>query len=116
MKTIHTPEKNEQSKFAQGGFQILLGIIFLLGMYGVSIFGSSIWLVMGLLPLYWIAVKAYRLYQQDGYVSKRVLSTLMSCLFPFILIVAIIVGFDMSRLWPVALILLGATTILTSRI
>lgn len=115
MKTMHTPERNEQSNTAQGGFQILLGILFLLAIYGTTTFGSSIWLVIGLLPIYWIGLKAYRLYREDGYISNRVLTALISCLFPFVIIVAIIVGIDMSRLWPIALILAGAATILTSR-
>lgn len=93
----------------------MLGILFLLAIYGTTIFGSSIWLVMGLLPVYWIGLKAYRLYREDGYISNRVLTTLISCLFPFVFIVAIIAGIDMSRLWPIALILAGATTILMSR-
>jgi uncharacterized BrkB/YihY/UPF0761 family membrane protein len=115
MKTMHTPERNEPSNMAQGGVQILMGIVFLLAIFGTTIFGSSIWLVMGLLPIYWIGFKAHRLYREDGYVSNRVLTTLSSCLFPFVIIVAIIAGVDMSRLWPIALILAGATTILTSR-
>jgi uncharacterized membrane protein len=115
MKTMHTPERHEQSNSAQGGFQILLGLLFLLAIYGATTFGSSIWLVLGLIPFYWIGLKAYRHYREDGYISNRVLITLMSCLFPFVIIVAIIAGIDMSRLWPIALILAGATTILTSR-
>ena len=47
MKLTHTPERNKRSDSAQGGFQILLGIVFLLVMSGVSIFGGSIWFVMG---------------------------------------------------------------------
>lgn len=115
MKTMHTPERNEQSNYAQGGFQILMGILFLLAIYGTSIFGGSIWLVMGLLPVYWVGLKAYRLYREDGFISNRVLATLISCLFPFVIIVAIIAGIDISRLWPIALILVGTATILTSR-
>jgi hypothetical protein len=115
MKTIHTPERNEPSTTAQGGFQILLGILFLLAIYGAGNFGGSIWLVMGLLPVYWIGLKAYRLYRVDGYISNRVLATMTACLFPFVFIVAIIAGLDMSRLWPFALILAGATTILSNR-
>lgn len=115
MKSIHTPESNEQSNAAQGGFQIFLGILFLLAIYGTTMFGSGIWLVMGLLPVYWIDLTAYRLYREDGYLSNRVLTSLVCCLFPFVFIVAIIAGIDMSRLWPFALILAGAITILTSR-
>lgn len=115
MKAIPTPERNEQSNTVQGGFQILLGILLLLAIYGTTIFGGSIWLVMGLLPVYWIGLKAYRLYREDGYISNRVLTPLISCLFPFVFIVAIIAGIDMSRLWPIALILAGAITILSSR-
>jgi hypothetical protein len=114
VKPMHTPESNDQNKAAQGGFQILLGIFFLFGIYGAASFGSSIWLVMGLLPVYWMGLKAYRLYQEDGRISNRVLNTLIPCLFPAVLIVAIIAGIDMSRLWPLALILAGATTILAN--
>jgi hypothetical protein len=115
MKTFDTPEKDKPSELAQGGFQIVLGLLFLLAIYGTATFGSSIWLVIGLVPLYWIGLKAYRFYREDGYLSNRVLTTLLSCVFPFVIIVAIIVGIDMSRLWPLALILAGVATILTSR-
>lgn len=115
MKSIHTPEKHKQSNSAQGGFQILMGIVFLLVMSGVSIFGGSIWFVMGLLPVYWIVVRAYRLFQEDGSFSNRVLITMISSLFPFVFIVALIVGINPGRTWPVALIAIGATTILASR-
>lgn len=111
---MHTPERNDQNNTAQGGFQILLGIVFLLAIYGAASFGSRIWLVLGLLPVYWIGLKAHRYYREDGYISNRVLTTLISCLFPFVFIVAIIAGIDMSRLWPIALIIAGATTILAS--
>ena len=115
MKSIHTPERNNRSDAAQGGFLILLGIIFLLAMSGVSIFGRSIWLVMGPLPVYWIAVKAYRLYREDGYLSNRVLTMMISSLFPFVFIAAVIAGINVGSLWPIALIAIGVTTILSSR-
>lgn len=98
MKAKHIPEPIEQSKAAQGGFQIFLGIVFLIAIYGASVFGSSIWLIIGLVPVYWISLKTYKFYKEDGYVSNRVLTTMLSCLFPLIFIVAIIAGFDMSRL------------------
>lgn len=115
MKPTHTPESNKESNSAQGGFQILLGIVFLLAMSGVSIFGRSIWLVMGLLPVYWIAVSAYKHYREDGYLSNRVLATMICSLFPFVFITAAIVGIDMGRIWPIALIAIGAATILSNR-
>ena len=115
MKSIHSPERNEQSDTAQGGFLILLGIVFLLGMSDVSIFGRSIWFVMGLLPVYWIAVCAYRLYQEDGYLSNRVLATMICSLFPFVFVGAALVGINIGRIWPIALIATGAVTILYSR-
>lgn len=114
VKPMHTPDRNDQNNAAQGGFQILLGIVFLLAIYGAASFGSRIWLVLGLVPIYWIGMKAYRLYREDGRISNRVVTTLISCLFPFVIIVAIIAGLDISRLWPIALIIAGATTILTS--
>lgn len=115
MKSIHTPERNKQNNAAQGGFQILLGIVFLLAVSGVSIMGRSVWFVMGLLPIYWIAVCAYRLYREDGYLSNRVLATMMCSLIPLIFVAAAIAGIDVGRIWPVALIAVGVTTILLSR-
>lgn len=114
VKPMHAPERNDQHSVAQGGFQILLGILFLIVIYGMTSFGSRIWLVLGLVPIYWIGLKAYRLYREDGRISNRVVTTLIPCLFPAVLIVAIIAGIDLSRLWPIALILAGAATILTS--
>lgn len=115
MKPTHTPESNTQSNSAEGGFQILLGIVFLLAVSGVSIFGRSMWLVMGLLPVYWIVVSAHKLYREDGHLSNRVLAMLVCSLFPFVFIAATIVGINMGQLWPLALIAMGIATILSSR-
>lgn len=115
MKSIHTPESDKQNNSAHGGFQILLGIVFLLAMSGVSIFGRSIWFMMGLLPVYWIVRSVYRLYREDGCFSNRVLAMMICSLFPFVFVGAAIVGIDMGRIWPIALIAVGATTILSSR-
>src|SRR5690606_4502267 len=101
----------------QGGFQILLGIVFLLAMSDVTIFGRSIWLVMGLIPIYWIVVRAYRLYREDGYLSNRVLAMMTCSLFPLAFMTATIVGvdIDMARIWPIAVIATGVAMVLSSR-
>jgi hypothetical protein len=115
MNTTHNLEKIEQSKTAHGRFQILLGIAFLIVISGAAIFGSSIWIVLGLLPFYGISLKAYLHYREDGYLSKRVLNTLIYCVFTLVVIMAIIFGFDMSRLWPISVIAIGLATILVNR-
>lgn len=115
MKTIHTPERKDDRRLAEGGFQIFLGILFFVVIFGTSIVGSRIWLVVGLAPIYWTGLNAFRLYQEDSHLSNRVLTPLVYCLITMGFLVAIIAGFDMSRLWPIALILAGAATILISR-
>ena len=115
MKSIDTTESKKRNILTQGGFQIFFCIILILALFGSFVVGRNIWFVMGFIPIYWIVERAYRFYEEDGDLSNRVLNTLLSCVFPSIIIVAIIVGFDMSRLWPIAAIAIGLTTFLINR-
>jgi hypothetical protein len=95
-----------------GGFLILMGLIFFLGMTGVSILGKSAWMLIALLPVYWIGVMAYKRYREDGRLSPRVFSILVFGLPPFAYIAAIFLGLNVSALWPVGLIAVGVSFLL----
>ena len=54
-----TPQDTQDQRQAEvfnGGFFVIMGSIFFLGMSDVTIFGRSPWLLVGLLPTYWIVV------------------------------------------------------------
>ena len=95
-----------------GGFLVMMGLICLLGTSGISILGRSPWLLVGLLPIYWIGMNAYKQYQEDGRVTGRVVSTLLFCLLPFAFIVAIFFGINTAMIWPLGIIVVGVSFIL----
>jgi hypothetical protein len=95
-----------------GGFFILMGTIFFLGMSEVTILGKSPWLLVALLPVYWIGVMAYKRYQQEGRVSRHVFSMLVFGLLPFAYIAAAFLGFNMAAIWPIGLIAVGVSYLL----
>jgi hypothetical protein len=97
-----------------GLFFIILGGIFLLGMSGVTILGYSPWILMALIPVYWIVMAAYRAYKADGRLTGRVLLMLVSSLLPFAFVAAGMLGFNLGRLlWPLILIAIGASFLLS---
>jgi hypothetical protein len=95
-----------------GALLIITGAIFLLGLSGITILGYSPWLLMALLPAYWIAAAAYRRYRADGRVTARVLVTGLFSLLPFAYIAAAILGLNVAALWPIGLIAVGASLLL----
>ncbi len=95
-----------------GGFFIVMGAIFFLGLTDVSILGYSPWLLMALLPVYWIGVMAYKRYKGDGRVSRSVFSILVFSLIPYAYIAAAVLGFNVAAIWAVGLIATGAAFIL----
>jgi hypothetical protein len=46
----------------RGAFMVLTGAIFLTGTSGLTIAGHSPWMLVALLPVYWIGVTAYGRY------------------------------------------------------
>lgn len=90
-----------------GGFFIWFGVLVMLGMSDLRIFGYSPRILMALLPLYWFLIMAYRIYQREGEINGRVLIALIPMLFPFLVIGSAVIGFDLAKLWPVGMIALG---------
>jgi hypothetical protein len=95
-----------------GGFIIVMGVIMLLGATGISIAGTSPWLLFALLPVYWIVATAHRHFKEDGRVSRRVVSLLAFGLLPFAYVGGAILGLNVAAIWPIGLIVVGASFIL----
>ena len=56
-----------------GALMVFMGAIFLMGTSGITIAGYSPSLLIGLVPMVWIGGAAYRRYQEDGRLTRRVL-------------------------------------------
>ncbi len=115
-KTFDSPElfkEYEPNSKLTGGFLIILGGIFFLGMSGVTILGLSPWMFMALLPLYWIGAMAYKCYREDGRVSRRVFAILIWGVLPFAYIGAALFGINVSGLWPIGIVAVGVSILLS---
>ena len=114
VNTKRFKEEKEGSKWI-GGFFILMGAIFFLGMTEVSILGHNPWLLMALLPVYWIGVMAYKRYKEDGRVSRRVFYPFVFGLLPYAYVAAAILGFNVGAIWPLSIVAVGVSFILFGR-
>ena len=95
-----------------GAFMVLTGAIFLMGTSGITIAGHSPWMLVALLPIYWIGVSAYRRYKEDGRLTRRVFSIAVFAVLPFAYRVAMALGYTVSGLWPLGIIAVGVSLIL----
>ncbi len=111
VNTKSIKEEKERGKL-MGGFFIIMGAIYFLGLTEVSILGYSPWLLMALLPVYWIGVMAYKRFKEDGRVSRRVFTILVFCLLPYAYIAAAVLGFNVAAVWALSVIAIGVSFIL----
>jgi hypothetical protein len=95
-----------------GAFMVLTGAIFLLGASGLTIAGHSPAMLVGLLPIYWIGVSAYRRYKEDGRLTRRVFSIAVFAVLPFAYMAAMVLGYSISGLWPLGIIVVGVSFVL----
>lgn len=95
-----------------GAFMVLTGAIFLMGTSGITIAGHSPWMLVALLPVYWIGVTAYRRYKEDGRLTRRVFSIAVFGVLPFVYIAALALGYSISGLWPLGIIAVGVSILL----
>lgn len=98
-----------------GASMILAGVIFLLGTSGITIGGHSPSMLLALFPIIWIAVAAYRRYQEDGRLTRRVVSIAVFAVLPFAYIAAMALGYSISGLWPLGIIVVGVSFLLLGR-
>jgi hypothetical protein len=95
-----------------GTFMILMGAIFLMGTSGITFAGHSPWMLVALLPIYWIGVTAYRRYKEDGRLTRRVFSIAVFAVLPFAYMAAMALGYSVSGLWPLGIIAVGVSFVL----
>lgn len=95
-----------------GAFMLLMGAIFLMGTSGITIAGRSPWMLVALLPLYWIIMTAYRCYKEEGRLTRRVFSIAVFGMLPIAYIAALALGYSVSGLWPLGIIVVGVSFVL----
>lgn len=95
-----------------GAFMVLTGAIFLMGTSGITFAGHSPWMLVALLPVYWIGVSAYRRYKEDGRLTRRVFSIAVFAVLPFAYMAAMALGYSVSGLWPLGIIAVGVSFVL----
>ncbi len=95
-----------------GAFMILTGAIFLMGTSGITIAGHSPSMLVALVPIYWIGVSAYRRYKEDGRLTRRVFSIAVFAVLPFAYMAAMALGYSVSGLWPLGIIVVGVSFVL----
>ena len=95
-----------------GAFMVLIGAIFLMGTSGITIAGRSPWMLVALLPVYWIGVTAYRCYKEEGRLTRRVFSIAVFAVLPFAYMAAMALGYSVSGLWPLGIIAVGVSFLL----
>jgi hypothetical protein len=95
-----------------GAFMVLMGAIFLMGTSGITIAGHSPSMLIALLPIYWIGVSAYRRYKEDGRLTRRVFSIAVFSVLPFAYMAAMVLGYSVSGLWPLGIIVVGVSFLL----
>lgn len=95
-----------------GAFMLLAGVIFLMGTSGITFAGRNPWMLVALLPAYWIGVTAYRCYKEEGRLTRRVFSIAVFGVLPFAYIAALALGYSVSGLWPLGIIAVGVSFVL----
>ena len=95
-----------------GPFMVFMGAIFLMGTAGITIAGHSPSMLIALVPIYWIGVSAYRRYKEDGRLTRRVFSIAVFAVLPFAFMAAMALGYSVSGLWPLGIIVVGVSFIL----
>jgi fatty acid desaturase len=69
-------------------------------------------MLVALLPIYWIGVSAYRRYKVDGRFTGRVFSIAVFAVLPFAYMAAMALGYSISGLWPLGIIVVGVSFLL----
>ena len=105
---------NDAGKW-MGAFMILAGAIFFMGTSGITIGGYSPSMLLALFPIIWIGASAYRRYKEDGRLTRGVFSIAVFAVLPLAYIAAMVLGYSISGLWPLGIIVVGVSFLLLSR-
>ena len=105
------PNSNQKARISgqrfTGVMMIGTGLIFMIAMSGVRIFGYSPWILMALLPVLWSLGTAVKHLLEDGRVTPRVLIPLFFALVPFGFVALSMMGLNLGQYWPVLAIAIG---------
>ena len=114
MKFINSEQVKSEHEAGKwmGAFMILAGVIFLMGTAGITIAGHSPSMLLALFPIYWIGASAYRRYKEDVRLTRRVFSIAVFAVLPFAFIAAMVLGYSISDLWPLGIIVVGVSFVL----
>ena len=105
--------QNEVGK-GMGVFMVLIGAIFLMGTSGIKFGGYSPSMLLALVPIYWIGLSAYRGYQEGGRLTRGVFGIAVFAGLPFAYMAAMALGYSVSGLWPLGIIVVGVSYLLFS--
>jgi hypothetical protein len=109
----HVKGEQEVGKW-MGPFMLLTGAIFLMGTAGITFAGHSPWMLVALLPIYWIGVSAYRCYREEGRLTRRVFGIAIFAVLPLAYVTTLALGYTVSGLWPLGIMVVGLSFILFS--
>lgn len=117
-ETVFKSEKanaGHENGLWMGAFMIFMGAIFLMATSGITIGGYSPSMLIALLPVYLIGVSAYRRYKEDGRLTRRVFGIAVFAVLPFAFMAAMVLGYSISGLWPLGIIVVGVSFLLLGR-
>lgn len=107
----HVKREHESGKW-MGALMVFMGAIFLMGTSGITFAGHSPSMLIGLVPILWIGVAAYRRYKEDGRLTRRVFSMAVFAVLPFAYMAAMALGYSVSGLWPLGILAVGVSILL----
>lgn len=111
VRSERSQEKQQAGQWT-GVVMILVGVIFLMGTSGITILGYSPSMLFALVPVYVIGAAAYKRYKEEGRLTRRVFAIAVFALVPLAYIAAMVLGFSVSSLWPLGVIVVGISFIL----
>lgn len=108
VRSERSQEKQQAGQWT-GVVMILVGVIFLMGTSGITILGYSPSMLFALVPVYVIGAAAYKRYKEEGRLTRRVFAIAVFALVPLVYIAAMVLGFSISSLWPLGIIVVGVS-------
>ena len=107
-------KSNNGSQLFMGFFFIALGVFYFLPVQGL-ISWQMTGMLFAFLPAGFVMYSAWAEYRATGRVSKELMIRTMWGLFPFAFFGLWILGVSPGKLWPLVLVIIGATMIIGGR-
>ena len=110
-----TEAEHGQNRWLGGVVLIAVGLFFLLGNIFSLTFAGNWWAVFILIPAFYNLQRAWRAYQQAGYLSDKARGSLIGGLLIGAVAVIFLFGLSFGDWWPVFLIIVGVGALLRAR-